>query len=93
MNKVELIEQIAAGADISDLEAEKVLHSIIFHIMSAVKANEVVQLAGLGSFRQALRSARMGRNPVTEESVQIPESVGVKFRPGKAFKLALNSRD
>lgn len=90
MNKAELIEHIAAGADISSLAAERVLNSIIFRIVDAVTANEVVQLVGLGSFTQAQRTARVGRNPVTGESVQISASVSIKFRAGKAFKTALN---
>jgi len=90
MKKVDLIEKIAVGADISELAAEQVLNSIIFRIIDAVKSGEEVQLIGFGSFGRARRTARLGRNPVTGQSIEIPESMVIRFRPGKAFKLALN---
>jgi nucleoid DNA-binding protein len=90
MNKVELIDHIAAGADISQLAAEKVLNSIIFRITDAVAMNEVVQIIGWGSFSQVPRTARIGRNPITGDAIQIEASVSVKFKPGTAFKNTLN---
>lgn len=92
MNKLELIDHIAAGADISNLAAEKVLNSIIFRIVDAVAMNEVVRVSGLGSFNQAHRSARLGRNPMTGEDIQIPASISIKFTPGKAFKDTVNHK-
>lgn len=91
MNKLELIEQIAMGADISKLAAERVLNSILFNITDAVAMNDVVRIIGWGTFSQAPRSARIGRNPVTGDAVQIAASVSVKFKPGSAFKNALNN--
>lgn len=90
MKKVDLIKKIAVGADISQLEAEQVLNSIIFRVIDAVKAGDEVQLIGFGSFVQARRTARLGRNPVTGQTINIPESLVIRFRPGKAFKFALN---
>lgn len=93
MKKAELIEQIAAGADISMLSAEQVLNSIIFRIIDAVATNDVVQIIGWGSFSQAPRSARSGRNPITGEAIQIVACLSVKFKPGTAFKDAVNNYD
>lgn len=93
MKKAELIEQIAAGADISMLSVEQVLNSIIFRIIDAVATNDVVQIIGWGSFSQAPRSARSGRNPITGEAIQIAACVSVKFKPGTAFKDAVNNYD
>jgi DNA-binding protein HU-beta len=91
MNKVELINHIAVGADISTLAAEQVLNSLIQNIIHAVSGDEVVQIIGLGSFASSERSARIGRNPSTGALVQIQTSRSVKFRAGSAFKIAVNS--
>lgn len=90
MNKVELTELISAGADIPNAAAKLVLESIAYRIVEAVSANEVVQIGGLGSFLQVYRSARMGRNPSTGLSVQIPAIKSVGFRASAAFKRQVN---
>jgi DNA-binding protein HU-beta len=91
MNKVELIDQIAAGADISRLAAEQALNSLIQNIIYAVSNGEIVQIVGLGSFASIERTARIGRNPSTGALVQIQASRSVKFRVGSAFKIAMNA--
>ena len=90
MNKVELIELISAGADIPNAAAKLVLGSIVYRIVEAVSANEVVQIGGLGSFLQVNRSARMGRNPSTGLSVQIPAMKSVSFRASAPFQRQVN---
>lgn len=90
MNKVELTELISAGADIPNAAAKLVLESIVYRIVEAVSANEVVQIGGLGSFLQVNRSARMGRNSSTGLSVQIPAMKSVSFRASAAFKRQVN---
>jgi nucleoid DNA-binding protein len=91
MNKVELIDHIAAGADISRLAAEQVLNSLIQNVIHAVSGDEIVQIIGLGSFASIERSARIGRNPSTGAPVQIQVARVVKFRAGSAFKDAVNA--
>ena len=91
MNKVELIDHIAVGADISELAAEQVLNSLIQNVIHAVSNDETVQIIGLGSFASTGRSARIGRNPSTGALVQIQAGRSVKFRAGSAFKAALNA--
>jgi DNA-binding protein HU-beta len=90
MNKLELIELISAGADIPNADAKLALESIVYRIVETVSANEVVQIGGLGSFVQTQRSARMGRNPSTGLSVQIPAIKSVGFRASAAFKKKIN---
>ena len=48
MKKAELIDHIAAGADISKIAAKQALNSMIFHIVDTVSKNEVVQIIGWG---------------------------------------------
>lgn len=90
MKKAGLIELISAGADIPNTAAKLALESIVYRIVEAVSANEVVQIGGLGSFVQVNRSARMGRNPSTGLAVQIPAIKSVGFRASVAFKRQIN---
>lgn len=46
-------------------------------------------IPGLGKLQKKHRAARMGRNPATGESIQIPAKTVVKFRVAKAAKDAI----
>ena len=90
MNKSELIEHIAAEADISKAAATRALESTIDAITSALKKGNAVSLVGFGTFEVSKRAERSGRNPATGAAITITAASVPKFRPGKALKDALN---
>ena len=89
MNKAELINAVAAAADVSKKDAEAVIAATLDAITAAMKEGEKVQLVGFGSFEVKKRAARVGRNPQTKEAVEIPASVVPVFKAGKALKDAV----
>ena len=90
MNKTDLIEHIAADADISKAAATRALESALDTITSALKKGDAVSLVGFGTFEVSQREERSGRNPATGAAITIKASKAPKFRAGKAFKDALN---
>ena len=90
MNKTELIDQIAASADISKAAAGRALDSTVEIIKAALKAGDTVSLIGFGTFYVGERAARTGRNPRTGETVQVPEKRVPYFKPGKEMRARLN---
>ena len=86
MNKAELINAVAEKADVSKQDAEAVISATLETITAALKEGDKVQLVGFGSFEVKKRAARMGRNPKTKESIEIPASVVPVFKAGKALK-------
>lgn len=90
MNKVELVDAMAAKAEISKKDAEAALKAFIATVESELKKGEKVQLVGFGTFEVSKRAARKGRNPHTGEEMKIKASKSPKFKAGKAFKDALN---
>ena len=86
MNKAELINAVAAAAEVSKKDAEAVLTATLDAITDALKEGDKVQLVGFGSFEVKSRAARIGRNPKTKESIDIPASKVPVFKPGKALK-------
>ena len=93
MNKLDLAQQIAIGADISLEKGEIVLNVILQNIENALLQGASVQITGFGTFALVQRAARQGRNPKTGEAIQIAPSNAVKFSSGKGFKEFLNSDD
>lgn len=90
MNKAELIEAVAEGADISKAAATRAVDTVFDSITSALKGGDQVSLVGFGSFVVKDRAARTGRNPRTGESINIPASKNPTFKAGKALKDAVN---
>ncbi len=90
MNKTELIEHIAAHADISKAAATRALESTIEAVTTTLKKGDSVSLVGFGTFEVTKREARNGRNPATGAAIKIKAAKVPKFRPGKALKDALN---
>jgi DNA-binding protein HU-beta len=90
MNKTELIEAIANGADISKAAAGRVVDAMTDTITSALKKDESVTLIGFGTFKVSKRAARTGRNPQTGKEIKIAARKAPGFTAGKALKDALN---
>ena len=86
MNKAELIAAVATKAGISQKDAGKALAAILDEIQDALKNGDKVQLVGFGSFEVRAKAARKGRNPKTNEEIDIPASKCPAFKAGKAFK-------
>ncbi|HVW61559.1 MAG TPA: HU family DNA-binding protein [Puia sp.] len=83
MNKAELIDKIAADADISKKEANAVLDSFTEAIAKTLKKGDKVTLVGFGTFSVSKRAARTGRNPQTGATIKIKAKKVAKFKAGK----------
>jgi DNA-binding protein HU-beta len=90
VNKSELIDAIAASADIPKAAAGRALDATIEAVTGALKNDEQVVLVGFGTFSVKDRAARTGRNPQTGEPIQIKAAKVPGFKPGKALKDAVN---
>lgn len=90
MNKSQLIDQIAAGADISKAAAGRALDAIIASVTESLQSGEDVTLVGFGSFVVKERAARTGRNPQTGKEITIEAARVPAFRAGKVLKDAVN---
>jgi DNA-binding protein HU-beta len=90
VNKSELIDAIAASADLSKADAGRALDSVIDSVTGTLKNGDQVSLVGFGTFSVKQRAARTGRNPRTGEAIQIKASNVPGFKAGKALKDACN---
>ncbi|CAG0907366.1 unnamed protein product, partial [Cyprideis torosa] len=88
MNKSDLIDAMAADADISKAAAKKALDSFIGSVTTTLKKGGRVSLVGFGSFSVSKRSAREGINPQTKKKIKIPAKTVAKFKPGAELSKA-----
>ena len=91
MNKSELIDAIAASADIPKAQAGRALDAVIESVTTALTKDDQVVLVGFGTFSVKDRAARSGRNPQTGQPIDIPAAKIPAFKPGKALKDAVNN--
>ena len=89
MNKTELVEKIAAGADLSKVDAKKALDAAIAAIKDALVAGDKIALVGFGTFAVSERPAREDINPATKEKITIAAKKVAKFKAGAELADAL----
>lgn len=89
MNKSELIDAVAASADLSKASAGRALDAMLGTITKALKKGDEVTLVGFGTFTVRKRAARTGRNPQTGETLKIKAAKVPAFKAGKALKDAV----
>lgn len=89
MNKTELINAVAAKAEISKKDADKAVAAVIASIEEALVAGDKVQLIGFGTFEVKERAARTGHNPKTGEAIEIAAAKTPSFKAGAALKNAV----
>ena len=89
MNKAELISVVADKTARPKKDTAAVINAAIDAVIAALAEGEKVQLVGFGAFEVKQRAARIGRNPKTRESIEIPASQAPVFKAGKALKEAV----
>jgi integration host factor subunit beta len=90
MTKTELIDRIAENVQLPKYQTEAVVTIFLQCIMDALQAGDKVELRGFGSFRRRRRRPRVGRNPKTGDTVQIPAKQVPWFTAGKALRALVN---
>ena len=90
MNKAQLVEKIAADAEISKAAAARALDAFTGAVSTSLKDGNSVALVGFGPFSVKARAARTGRNPQTGEEIQIAAANIPTFKAGKGLKDSCN---
>ena len=89
MNKTEIIAAGAEKTGLTKKDAERVINATLETIESGLVKGNKVSIFGFGIFEVKTREARVGRNPRTKETIQIPTSRQPAFKASKALKDAV----
>lgn len=89
MNKTDLINNISEKSGLTKKDVESVLNSFLNEVSDALAGGDKVQLIGFGTFETRARSGRVGRNPQTGKSIEIPASKVPAFKAGNKLKDAV----
>ncbi|MGA7389217.1 MAG: HU family DNA-binding protein [Pseudolabrys sp.] len=89
ITKERLVAMLADQHHLSKRASQEMLNDLISMITRHLQKGERVKIAGLGILQVRDRPARMGRNPMTGEPVEIKAGRKVAFRTAKKLKLAI----
>ena len=93
MTKSELIRRLAAmypDPRMYHRDFERVINKVFDEISAALTRGDRVELRGFGAFSVRARRERVGRNPRTGESVNVPKKHQPHFKAGKELRKRVN---
>jgi len=92
MTKSELIARLAeANPHLYHRDIERIVTTIFDEITAALADGDRVELRGFGAFSVKERDSRLGRNPRTGDSVDVPAKYIPYFKTGKQLRQILNT--
>lgn len=89
LTKADIIESVAAEAELSKRQAGEIVDLVLSEIKSALQKGDRVALTPFGSFVVRQRKAREGRNPKTGAKIKIAARKVPAFVAGKGLKEAI----
>ena len=92
MTRSDLVEELAAQfGQLNQRDAEQAVKTILDAVSDALVRGHRIEIRGFGSFAINHRQPRVGRNPRSGESVQVPSKRVPHFKPGKALREAVDN--
>ena len=89
MTKADLVRSISAETGIIRKDVALAVDAFLESLKDSLKDGKHIEIRGFGTFKLKVRKERMGRNPKTGESIQIPAKKKVAFRASKDLKSIL----
>jgi DNA-binding protein HU-beta len=84
----DLVDSVADETKNPKTVVEQILRSALISIEGSVAKGDTVNLVGFGRFEVYQRTARVGRNLRTGETLKIPATRSVRFKVGKRLRDA-----
>jgi len=91
LTKSQTAAAVAEANGLTKKQAADLLQSLADLAIASTKSTGAFTFPGVGKLKLVDRKARMGRNPATGETIQIPAKRVVKFTVAKAAKDSIAS--
>jgi DNA-binding protein HU-beta len=89
LTKSQIVSYFAKKFDLSKKNTSSIIEEMAVLAIAETKKAGVFTFPGIGKLVLVKRKARVGRNPATGESINIPAKTVVKMRVAKACKEAI----
>ena len=91
MKRVHLVKRLSLLMDVTNKEAELYFTAFLDSIMENLNVDGRVVFNGFGSFKVKEYKARVAKNPITSELIQLPIRRKISFKPGKELRERVNA--
>ncbi len=91
MTKNDLVAAVSESTGLNKSDAGRAVDAVFDSITEALACGDSVRLVGFGTFMVVHRAASKGRNPRTNEPIDIPALNLPKFKAGRSLKDAVAS--
>lgn len=92
ITKKELVDRVAANAQIAQVGVKTVINSFLDEIISELAKGNRLEFRDFGVFEPRDGAPRTAQNPKTLERIHVPGKRVVKFKAGRLMKQKLNRR-
>jgi len=92
VTKAELIDEVTEATGLKKKDVTNAVEAVFSTITAQLKKHQKVQIVGFGTFEPRRRKARVGRDPRNQETIRIPASWSLGFRPGKQLKETVSGK-
>jgi len=92
MTKVEIARAVSEKANITQLEAKRIVQNVLDVIKETLVGENRIELRNFGVLEVRERAARKARNPRTGEAVQVKKKRVVVFKAGKTLEDAVQGK-
>ncbi len=93
LTKANLTNQVHASiAEFTKAKAREAVETILKTMKASLENGDDVLLSGFGKFNVKDKSARMGSNPRTGESMMLDARRVVTFKPSKKLRQKMNEK-
>ncbi|WP_033396976.1 integration host factor subunit alpha [Desulfobacter curvatus] len=90
LTKVEIIERVAEGLDLSGSGAKDTVEEMLEIIKSTLASGEDIMISGFGKFQVAEKATRKGRNPATGSEMMLEGRRVVTFKCSGKLRDQIN---
>lgn len=88
MIKADLVRRVMDEVELPQTKASEAVNAVFEAMRDALTRGERIELRGFGVFLVKNRKRGIGRNPKTGVEVAIPPGKTIRFKPGKALRVA-----
>lgn len=93
LTKADIVEAIYEKTEKNRTDVKNTVETLLLLMKQAIKKDHALLISGFGKFEAYDKSARMGRNPQTEEAITLPPRKVVVFRLSRKFREELNGEE
>jgi integration host factor subunit beta len=87
MTKKDIVLKISEDTGVKQIVVKEVVQRTFDIIVNSLSKGDKVELRNFGIFKVKTRKGRVGRNPRTGDSVNIPDKKVVSFKAGMKMKI------